>query len=541
MFILFLILGLLCLGLGIYFSVTKLKVFILDHKQVSLAKNDLLYLGFEALLSGTSGLLLQLAINQGCAWNMTGGEGALSLIGAFLFLGFFCAFWLSFVLKHYKADLDKKQSKIINIVVYVLPFLSLAGFLMLGEGVALHLTYPLVSGFAIGSDGFVWTNCLNVNNVNGFRIAWYALCILLGAFLAYKIADHNFYCEFKKHGIIDSLFVIALIGGILGARVWYVVGNFEGDAATGMNFAKEISNGNWFSMFEIWNGGLTILGGAVAGIIVGMIYMTKKRKYVDLRFAVDACVPTILLAQAIGRWGNFFNHEVYGVEVSMSTFSFLPTWLRYQMATSFNGGLPSGETMYVPLFLIEGVINIIGYFVIVKLIPLIWTEARGRAKGDFTGFYLIWYGIVRIILEPLRDKEFNMGSNGMWSVWNSLIYIFLGVFVVVVFQLLALYEKKKGLPDQSKTYSIFYMILEVGFFGVGAWFTIDGAMKMNGAHGPAYVFVFVLGLLLLMLNGFLFYRSLKKFKGLPLAPVAEISDENKTKEDASKVGEDKKE
>lgn len=539
MFILFLILGLLCLAGGVYFALTKLKAFCQNHKTLTLVKNDFLYLGIECGLFATGGLLLQLSIQMGCSWSLSSGETALSLIGASLFMGLLGAFCLSFTLKHYKADFDKKQAKINGILVYALPILAICAFLMLGEGVANHLVYPLVSGFWIDGSGFHWANYQS--RTSGFHVAWYAFCILIGAYLAYKIADHNFYKEFKKHGIIDTLFVLALLGGILGARIWYVVGNFEGDVGGGVSFADEITNGNWVSMFQIWNGGLTILGGAVAGIIVGMLYVTKRRKYVDLRFAVDACVPTILLAQAIGRWGNFFNHEVYGVEVSMSTFSWLPTWIRYQMATGFSNGMPSTETMYVPLFLIEGVINIIGYFVIAKIVPHFWPESKGRAKGDLVGFYLIWYGVVRIILEPMRSTDFNMGSNGMWSIWNSLIYIILGVFVVVVFQLLALYEKKKGLPDQSKTYSIFYMILEVGFFGVGTWFTIDGAMKMNGPKAPAYIFVFVLGLIMLVLNGFLFYRSLKRFKGLPTPPIAQIDDgQSKLDSDSKKTGDNDK-
>ena len=509
MFILFLILGLLCLAGAIYLLFARLRPFFQDRKETKVEKKLLLFLFASSLLYGASGLFLQLSINLGFEWSLSPGEVALSLVGACLFFLFFGTFWTSFLLKHYKENLDPKQGKINNVFVYVLPFLALAGFLMLGEGVAWHLQYPLVSGFCIGDGGFRWVTC--DSGSSGFHIAWYALAIVTGAFLAYKISDSEFYKEFKKHGIIDTLFVVALLGGIVGARVWYVVGNFAGDNAGGMNFAKEISNGNWMSIFQIWNGGLTILGGAVAGIIVGMLYVTKKRKYVDLRFAVDACVPTILLAQAIGRWGNFFNHEVYGAEVSMSSLPFLPTWLRFQMATGFLNGLPSGNTMYVPLFLIEGVANIAGYFIIAKLIPALWTEQRGRAKGDMLGFYLIWYGVVRIIMEPLRNSEFNMGTNGMWSVWNSLIYIILGALLLGAFQLLAYWEKKKGLPNQEKVYSFFYLVLEAAFFGIGAWFVGDGIRKCNGPYRSAYLFVLVLGLALIALNGALFYFSLKKF------------------------------
>lgn len=534
MFILFLILGLLCLAGAIYVLVVKLRSFFADHKAKSVDKKLFYYLLASSGLYALSGICIQLSINLGFGWSMKPSETALSIVGAALFFLFFGSFWTSFLLKHYKADFDSKQYKINNICVYILPFLALAGFLMLGEGVAYHLTYPLVSGFCIGNNGFQWVTA--TSGFSGFHLAWYAVVILGGAYLAYKLSDSEFYKEYGKHGIIDSLFVIALLGGILGARVWYVVGNFTGDGAQGMNFAKEITNGNWTAMFQIWNGGLTIMGGAVAGIVVGMLYITKKRKYVDLRFAVDACVPTILLAQAIGRWGNFFNHEVYGAQVSMSTFSFLPTWLRFQMATGFSNGMPSSDQMYVPLFLIEGIVNIIGYFVITRLIPLLWPESKGRAKGDNVAFYLIWYGIVRVIMEPLRSQDFNMGGDGMWSVWNSVAYILLGVLLLVVFQLVGLYEKRKGLPNQEKIYSVFYMFLEVAFFGIGVWFTVDGALKCGGVYGPAFTFALVLGILMMIGNGALFYFSLRKFRRLPNGPS---DPESKTEDEKEKIVENK--
>ena len=534
MYILFLILGLLALAGSIYLLVKRLRAFFQDRKAKAVDKKLLQLLVVSAGLYLVSGIFLQLAVNFGFDWQMSAGEWALSILGAGFFFLFFGSFWTSFLLKHYKVDFDPKQYKINNICVYVLPFFALAGFLMLGEGVAYHLTYPLVSGFCIGNGGFKWVTA--TSGYSGFHLAWYAVVILGGAFLAYKLADSEFYKEYGKHGIIDSLFVIALLGGILGARIWYVVGNFTGDNAGGMNFAKEISNGNWMSIFQLWNGGLTIMGGAVAGIIVGMLYISKKRKYVDLRFAVDACVPTILLAQAIGRWGNFFNHEVYGAQVSMSTFSFLPTWLRFQMATGFSNGMPTSNQMYVPLFLIEGVANIVGYFVITRLIPLLWPESKGRAKGDNVAFYLMWYGVVRVIMEPMRNVDFNMGGDGMWSVWNSVAYIVLGAFLLVVFQLVGHYEKKKGLPNQEKIFSVFYMFLEVAFSAIGVWFTVDGAIKCGGEYGPAFVFALVLGILLIIGNGVLFYFSLRRFRRLPSGPM---NPESKMEDEKPNVVENK--
>ncbi|OPZ34396.1 MAG: Prolipoprotein diacylglyceryl transferase [Tenericutes bacterium ADurb.BinA155] len=229
---------------------------------------------------------------------------------------------------------------------------------------------------------------------------------------------------------------------MIGGRIGYVIGNWNGDGAGGPNFHQDFLNGRWYTIFEIWNGGLTILGGALGGIIAGVIFFMKRRKYVNVRWAADVIVPTILVAQAIGRWGNFFNHEVYGAEVDMNQWMFLPTWLRNQMAIDFANGQPiAGGKMYVPLFLIESLINLVGYFVIKYAIgkPL----KKWLAKGDLAGCYLIWYGITRIIMEPMRDPSFNMGSDGKWSIIWSGIYIGLGVLTILFFHLFDYFRNKK--------------------------------------------------------------------------------------------------
>ena len=248
---------------------------------------------------------------------------------------------------------------------------------------------------------------------------------------------------------MDTIFLIAFPAGILCARIWYVVGNWNGDGQGGPNFGQEIANGNWWKIFAIWEGGLTILGGAVGGILVGSLVFIFRRKYSDLRFAFDAVVPNILIAQAIGRFGNFFNHEVYGQASDMASWPLVPTWIKYNMATAWSNGVPASTQMYAPMFIIEAVLNILGFIVIVYLIPKIWR--KGRALGDNLGFYLIWYGVVRIIMEPMRDPNFNMGADGMWSIWNSMIYIILGGVAIVTLQIMAYIRKKKGLPVEMGT------------------------------------------------------------------------------------------
>ena len=109
---------------------------------------------------------------------------------------------------------------------------------------------------------------------------------------------------------------------------------------------------------SIWDGGLTILGGAFGGILAGVLFMLLARKWVDIRFAMDTIVPTILLGQAIGRWGNFFNSEVYGQTVALNSgWNWLPGVISGQMGWDCAEGM-----IHVPLFLIESMLNIAGYF-----------------------------------------------------------------------------------------------------------------------------------------------------------------------------------
>ena len=446
----FLIIGLLSTAGGMALSIYFTRAYVKDEKTLIPDKKHLLYVGGGLLLSGIGAIFLTICPNVWKQWNMTAGHLAMGIIGNFFFAVCFLLLWYAFYVRFYKKglEIDAKLFKWVRIVMFSCIPLSLGFFLLAGEGMAPYLFYPLANGIVINGHGFGLYNYLNEGSsehAGGLHIAFYGVVILAGAIIAYKISDHHMYQKYGRHGIIDGCFLWAFPSGIIGARIWYVVGNWNGDGAGGPNYSQYCADGQWFKMFAIWEGGLTILGGAVFGIAAGVIYMLIRRKYVDIRVAVDLIVPTILIAQAIGRWGNFFNHEVYGQKVAMESLGFLPTWLRNQMATAFYGGVPTAEA-YIPLFLIEGAINIAGYFIIWYGVRLLWK--KGRALGDLAGCYLIWYGIVRMILEPLRDRSYNMGQNGLWSFWNSMVYVLLGLAVIAGCQLYAWYRKKHGLPEE---------------------------------------------------------------------------------------------
>ncbi len=409
------------------------------------SKNELYLVLLGLGASGVGGVCSNIGYALSGSWEIDAGHYVMLLIGAFLFYVSVAVLVSGFYLHYYRKDWKPEQYKIIDICFYVSIVSTVASFLLAGEGMAPYLAYPLVSGFSIGNNGWVWTSAANKSS-GGFSVNWYGVVIVLGAVIAYKLSDHHLYQRYGKHGIIDTCFLVAFPCGIIAARIWYVVGNWNGDGAGGPNFSQYCANGQWYEMFAIWKGGLTILGGAVGGILGGALFMIFKRKWVDVRYCVDVIVPTILIAQAIGRWGNFFNCEVYGNVTQMSAWPLIPTWVRNQMVFTTQGQavLQAGQ-MYTPLFLIEGFFNVLGYFVIYHLVRRIWKE-KYRALGCLGSCYLIWYGIVRLIMEPLRDRSYNMGSNGMWSVWNSMIYIILGVVMIAFFYGYAYWRKKNNRP-----------------------------------------------------------------------------------------------
>lgn len=239
-------------------------------------------------------------------------------------------------------------------------------------------------------------------------VTFYALFIMTGAFTAYWLTERAFIKKGFPRGYLEDIFLIAFPAGILGARLWYVWGQWE----------VEFANGPWLRIFYVWEGGLAIMGGALLGAIVGISYVFFKKRDIDILEGIDIVLPTILVAQAIGRWGNFFNQEVYGS--ATEAWTWLPSFIQSQM-TIF------GE-FRVPLFLIEGFINLTGYFVLVFAVGN--GLKKWRYKGDIGLLYPVWYGLTRVILEPLRDSQYIMYN--FWSFFWGIAFVALGLLGIVI-------------------------------------------------------------------------------------------------------------
>ena len=226
------------------------------------------------------------------------------------------------------------------------------------------------------------------------EVRWYGLIITLGILCAVMYVI--FRGKRSEHVIADDIIDIALLTvvlGVIGARAYYVLTSLDQYET----FAEAIA---------IWNGGLGIYGGIIGGCL-GIVIMCYFKK-ISWRKLFDMAAPGVMIAQAMGRWGNFFNGEAYGYAIEDTTHFFFfnkELILTSGEGTIFNVfrmGLQnwSGTTTYYhPTFLYESVWNILG-FVVANLI-----YKHKRFHGQIALFYFTWYGFGRMFIEGLRTDS----------------------------------------------------------------------------------------------------------------------------------------
>lgn len=431
LFIISLLLGFACLGYFIYKIVKFTKSHVIGQDKLVIEGKNKKEFIILAAIQGIFVIASSISLMAVMHWSLSVGEYFLLIIGSYLFGLGFDVLVGGFALHYYTPDFDEKQKKACKIALFCALPVILIGLILLTEGFANHIEGPLPKGISF-TDGLVYPG------YRDFNIAFYGIIIVTGAIVSYFICDHYFYKKFKKHGIIDSLFIFAFICGVIGSRLW---------------FCLILEKDYYFAhpekiLLGITDGGLAIQGGAIFGIAGGVAFVLIFRKYVDIRFAMDVALPSILIAQVIGRWGNFFNQEVFGFAVSEQALGWLPTIIRNNMLIVSD---VDGELLYrLPLFLIEGVINLGGYFLIRYLCGKVFKMKLGL--GYQASLYLVWYGIVRAVLEPLRDGFTKVvGSSDAFGYMQSWIIAFVmigvGLLMFLMFFLIHKIRMNKGLED----------------------------------------------------------------------------------------------
>jgi len=238
------------------------------------------------------------------------------------------------------------------------------------------------------------------------KIYWYSIMILIGVIIGcYIVIKESKRFNISKNQISDMLFY-TMIFGIIGARLYYVIFNL-----------KYYIN-NPIDIIKVWEGGLAIHGGIIGGIVY-LIYYTKKNK-LDILLITDICAPGLLIGQAIGRWGNFFNKEAHG---PITTIEYLRN---LHLPRFIIDGMKINNNYYIPTFFYESLWCIIG------LIIIILTRKLKKIRiGQITGFYLIWYGIGRYIIEGFRTDSLMLNTIKQAQL-ISIIMIIIGFILIII-------------------------------------------------------------------------------------------------------------
>ena len=472
--IIFIALSLGILGFSIYRSISLVRSNMPSLINYPNELKKLCYLLLGGAVSTTI-LFIFLAMYQN--YPLTSGEWAMLIFGSFLFGLAFNGAINGFILHYYAKELTPKIKKLIFYSFLSALLLICIGLILLTNSFADYLIYPLVNGLSF-SAGFV-------NPASGVKpsIAWYAICILAGAVLVYFVCDHRYYVEYGKHGILEALFFVAFPAGIIGARLGYVIGEWNHGGVT--SFAYRVAHGEWWAPFAIWEGGLTVISGALIGIVAGVIFFIFKNRKYSIWMAIDIIVPTILIAQAVGRWGNLFNCEVHGVEASKSLFWWVPKIIvnNAQYSESHAQLLQNGN-IWVPLFYIESIANLFGYFFIRVVVGK--GLKKYRELGDLAFLYIGWYGLTRVIMEPLRDTNYNMGNDGYWSWFWSFFFVLMAAFLIAGNHVVRyIISKKKGTLItinnsllKGLVSSIALLVVSVVLISLGAIYMAKGERTM---------------------------------------------------------------
>ncbi|MFZ0546789.1 MAG: prolipoprotein diacylglyceryl transferase [Candidatus Promineifilaceae bacterium] len=252
---------------------------------------------------------------------------------------------------------------------------------------------------------------------NGFAIYWYGIIVTLGIAAGAWWAGREIE---RRGGSADELYnglLIVVIAGYAFARGWYVLQDVI--AGNGANYS------NFGDVINIRAGGANILGGFAGAVIVAFLYLRWRK--LDYWIYADVAGPALLIAQAIGRWGNFINQELYGPPTSMPWGILIEA--KNRIAPYNDLTVYPEDVRFHPTFLYESILLLIGFFV------LRWLSNRYREewkKGTLFGVFLMWWGVGRFFVEFFRPDQPAIGDGPItYSMLISLIFAVVGLYLVL--------------------------------------------------------------------------------------------------------------
>ncbi|WP_353953758.1 prolipoprotein diacylglyceryl transferase [Knoellia sp. S7-12] len=247
-------------------------------------------------------------------------------------------------------------------------------------------------------------------------IRGYALCILLGIVVAVWITERRMRTRGGEPGQVLDVAAYAVVAGIIGGRIYHVI------TTPDPYWGKD---GNPVDALKIWEGGLGIWGAVALGALGAWVGCRRVGvRYLDF---ADAAAPGILVAQGIGRWGNWFNNELFGGPTDLPWGLEIHRWDNStgRAVTDANGDAIV-QGIYHPTFLYEAI------FVMLLALVLLLIERRwSLARGQLFGLYIAGYPVGRIIIEKMRTDDAELIFGQRVNVWTSIVVFLIGVAIVV--------------------------------------------------------------------------------------------------------------
>lgn len=243
-----------------------------------------------------------------------------------------------------------------------------------------------------------------------FRIHFYALFILTGIILALLLTESRLKTRGAESGLGLDISLWAIPFGILGGRFFHVITHPNDYFFQGADL---------LAVFRIWEGGLAIYGALSLGALGA--YIGARRAGLRFTSYLDAVAPGVLLAQAIGRWGNYFNNELFGIPTD------LPWGLEIPSSNpAYPAGLPDG-VLFHPTFLYESIWSLAGVALLLaadRRLNLRW--------GKMLGLYLIYYSVGRVWIEAIRIDPSEIVFGLRINIWSAIVGILVGLAILIV-------------------------------------------------------------------------------------------------------------
>ena len=276
-----------------------------------------------------------------------------------------------------------------------------------------------------------------------FSLKWYGLLIAISVLIGLNLSGELATRKGLKKSLINDLLPILVLASVIGARIYYVA--FEWKNYTGRNFWSSINFFNFNipipTAMEIWGGGIAIHGALIMGTLSVIFFCRwRKESFWDV---IDVLVPSVALGQAIGRWGNFFNNEAFGIPTNLPWKLFIPYEFRPEIFSS--------QTYFHPTFLYESLWNICVFGTLMFLFKRSNNNELRLPSGSLSCIYLISYSLGRVWIEALRIDPLCLGGTAPFCEGGVRMAQLISLFLMSagLLGIWRLYISKKALPDPS--------------------------------------------------------------------------------------------